>query len=84
MKDAFSYVVSSAQRQGFEVKVIRDEAINIEKIEEDQIYVITKKNNVILANKVVLACGTQKQSEMILPYSKGIIARNLPEDIGSL
>jgi len=78
MKDAFSYICAAARRSGIKVKVIRDEAINVEQTGENQLNVVTKCGTVIMAYKVVLACGTQQQSQMIPPYSTDIIHSPYP------
>ncbi|MGF1727326.1 FAD/NAD(P)-binding protein [Photobacterium nomapromontoriensis] len=78
MKDSFSYICSVARHAGMDVKVVRDEVINIEQIKDNRINVITKNGTVIIANKVVLACGTQQPSQMIPPYSTDILHSPYP------
>lgn len=64
MKDAFSYIVATAAHQNIKIKIIQEEATNIQQVEKNQVNVITKSGAVIVANKVVLACGTQHQHDM--------------------
>ncbi|SFU26907.1 FAD/NAD(P)-binding protein [Xenorhabdus koppenhoeferi] len=78
MKDAFAYICSSCQHRGVRIKVIRDEAIEIEQLEKNKVNVITKNGISIVADKVVLACGTQQRSSMLPPYSPNIISTPYP------
>ncbi|MEJ2765220.1 FAD/NAD(P)-binding protein [Photobacterium sp. MCCC 1A19761] len=78
MKDAFSAICTEARRSGIQVKVIRDEAVKVEQIKKDQINVVTQNGTVIVAEKVVLACGTQQQSAVLPPYSHDIIHSPYP------
>ncbi|MGY3865254.1 FAD/NAD(P)-binding protein [Aeromonas bivalvium] len=88
MKDAFSSVCADARRCGIKIKVICDEAIKIEQISSHQTHVITQGGRVIIAEKVLLACGTQQQIALRESHHDDIIrspypTRELKNKIGS-
>ncbi|MYM59279.1 SidA/IucD/PvdA family monooxygenase [Vibrio sp. OCN044] len=78
MRDSFDYICNYARYCGIKINVIRDEAIGVKQDKNGWVQICTKKNAVINAEKLLLACGTQNKSELSPPYSKNILKSPYP------
>lgn len=78
MRDTFDSVCEIASDAGITINKLNNEVINVQEQKNGSMQVYLKSGEILGADKVILACGTQNRSQRGLPKTQAIINNPYP------
>lgn len=78
MQDTFNSICEIASDEGVTIDKVNNEVVDVQEIGNGSMHVYLRDGHILIADKVILACGTQNCAQKSLPPTQAIINNPYP------